>query len=426
MSEFIISIKLAFRTLYGNGTRTALSLLGIVIGVTSVIMILSLGNGLSSFVTSQVEAFGTDIVEIEIKVPQTSQMSTQNISGFVGGVQITTLTLDDAKELEKIPNLGAWYAGILSQQISSYKQKTDQSFIFGVTYDMLNADDGAEIDKGRFFSEEEDKELKQVVVLGSKLKENFFPNEDAVGKDIKIGNQKYKVIGVMKKRGTSGGAFDFDDIIFIPLRTLQKRIMGIDYVQFIIYKIKDANLTNQTIAEMENIMRDRHDIKYKTEQDKAGKLKDDFAITSITEAKKILDKVFVIINLLLLGLASISLVVGGVGIMNIMYVAVTERTKEIGLRKSVGARNSDILMQFIFESAILTLLGGIIGIIMGYVFAKLATHFAISKGFIVEFGVTWQSILVGVGFSAFVGIIFGYYPAKKASRMTPIEALRKE
>ena len=425
MNKFIISISLAMRTLTGNKARTALSLLGIVIGVTSVILILSLGKGLEGFVTEQVESFGTDIIEIEVKVPQTSQISSQNIGGIVGGTQITTLKIEDAEEVAKIPNLGAWYGGILSQQITTYKEKTDQSFIFGVTHDMLNADDGADIDKGQFFTEEDDNGLRQIVVLGAAAKDTFFPNEDAIGKSIKMGSQKYRVIGVMEDRG-SAGAFDFDEIIFIPLKTLQKKAMGVDHIQFVIYKVNDMNLVAQTIAEMEVVMRDRHEIEYDSEEDKKDKLKDDFTIVSIAEAKEMLDQVFLILNVLLIGLTSISLIVGGVGIMNVMYVSVTERTKEIGLRKSVGARNGDLLLQFIFEAVILTLVGGLFGIVFGYIFSKILTYFVMGKGFMVEFQVTWQAVLLAVGFSAVVGILFGFYPARKASRMTPIEALRKE
>jgi len=426
MSKFIISISLALRTLTNNKARTALSLLGIVIGVTSVIMILSLGRGLESFVTYQVETFGTDIIEIEIKVPQTSQVSSQNVGGMIGGTQITTLKTEDAEEVAKLSNLGSWYGGILSQQITSYKEKTDQSFIFGVTSDMLNADDGADIEFGEFFSEDDDNGIRQIIVLGSKIKETFFPNENAIGKSIKIGSQKYRIVGVMKSRGVTGGIFDFDEIIFVPLKTLQKKIMGVDHIQFVIYKVNDMNLVEQTIAEMEAIMRDRHEIEYDNEKDREEKLDDDFAIVSIAEAKEMLDQIFLIINVLLLGLASVSLVVGGVGIMNIMFVAVTERTKEIGLRKSIGARNNDILFQFIFEAVILTLVGGFFGVVFGYALSEVATYLVAKKGFIVDFQVTWQAVFVGVGFSAGIGILFGFYPARKASRMTPSEALRKE
>ncbi|MEF3692350.1 MAG: ABC transporter permease [Candidatus Moraniibacteriota bacterium] len=425
MQKFLTSIKLALRNLYGSKARTALSLLGIVIGVTSVILILSLGNGLKGFVVAQVESFGTDIVEIEVKVPQTSQISSQNVSSMAGGMQITTLSMEDAEEVAKLPNLGDWYGGILGQQIVSYEGENEQTFIFGVSAGMMAADSGAELEKGSFFLEEDDRDLKQVVVLGSKTKELFFPNEEAVGKSIKVGKKKFKVIGVMKERSSAGG-FDFNKIIYIPVRTLQKKIMGIDHIQFAIFKVKDMDKVEQTMEEMRALMRDRHDIEYDNEQDKKDGIDDDFAVISIAEAKEILDKIFNVINYLLLALASISLVVGGVGIMNVMYVAVTERTREIGLRKAVGARNRDILWQFIFEAIFLTFIGGVIGVVLGIISARFATYFISSYGWGVVFDVSKSSVLLAVGFSMFTGLVFGFYPARRASQLTPAEAIRKE
>ena len=425
MSKFTTSIKLALRNLYGNKARTALSLLGIVIGVTSVILILSLGNGLRGFVVAQVESFGTDIVEIEVKVPQTSQISSQNVASMAGGMQITTLNMEDVEEVAKLPNLGDWYGGILGQQIASYEGENEQTFIFGVSAGMMAADSGAELEKGSFFLEEDDRDLKQVVVLGSKTKELFFPNEEAVGKSIKVGKKKFKVIGVMKERSSAGG-FDFNKILYIPVRTLQKKIMGIDHIQFAIFKVNDMDKADQTMEEMRAIMRDRHDIEYDNEKDKKDGIEDDFAVISIAEAKEILDKVFNVINYLLLALASISLVVGGVGIMNVMYVAVTERTREIGLRKAVGARNRDILWQFIFESIFLTFIGGVVGVILGIILSGVATYAISAYDWGVVFDVSKRSVLLAVGFSMVTGLVFGFYPAKRASQLTPAEAIRKE
>ena len=425
MSKFTTSIKLALRNLYGNKARTALSLLGIVIGVTSVILILSLGNGLRGFVVAQVESFGTDIVEIEVKVPQTSQISSQNVASMAGGMQITTLNMEDMEEVAKLPNLGDWYGGILGQQIASYEGENEQTFIFGVSAGMMAADSGAELEKGSFFLEEDDRDLKQVVVLGSKTKELFFPNEEAVGKSIKVGKKKFKVIGVMKERSSAGG-FDFNKILYIPVRTLQKKIMGIDHIQFAIFKVNDMDKADQTMEEMRAIMRDRHDIEYDNEKDKKDGIEDDFAVISIAEAKEILDKVFNVINYLLLALASISLVVGGVGIMNVMYVAVTERTREIGLRKAVGARNRDILWQFIFESIFLTFIGGVVGVVLGIILSGVATYAISAYDWGVVFDVSKRSVLLAVGFSMVTGLVFGFYPAKRASQLTPAEAIRKE
>jgi len=425
VNKFFTSIRLALRNLYGNKVRTALSLLGIVIGVTSVILILSLGNGLRNFVTDQVESFGTDIVEIEVKVPKTSQISSENVGAMAGGTQITTLKIEEIEEVAKLANLGDWYAGILGQQIVSREDENEQTYIFGVTSGMMEADSGAELEKGTFFAEEDDRDLKQVAVLGSKTKELFFPNEEAVGQSIKIGKNKYRVVGVLKERSSSGG-FDFNKLVYIPVKTLQKKIMGIEHVQFAIFKIKNMDLVDQTMEEMRTIMRDKHDIEYDNEKDKKDGMDDDFAVMSIAEAKEILDKVFDIIDALLLALVSVSLVVGGVGIMNVMYVAVTERTQEIGLRKAVGARNRDVLWQFIFEAIFLTLLGGIVGIFLGVLFSELATYVIVQYGFNIIFGVTGRSVLIAVGFSMITGVVFGFYPAKRASQLTPAEALRKE
>ncbi|MFZ2154025.1 MAG: ABC transporter permease [Candidatus Moraniibacteriota bacterium] len=426
MVKFIISIRLALRNLYNNKVRTTLSLLGIVIGVASVILILSLGNGLRNFVVGQVESFGTDIVQIEVKVPKTSHISSENAGSMAGGMQITTLKLDEVEDIAKLANLGAWYGGILSQQITSREDENEQSFIFGVTDGMMEADGGAKLVAGSFFTKEDDRDLKQVAVLGSKAKEKFFPNDEAVGESLKIGGKKYKILGVLEERGATGG-FDFDEVVFIPVQTLQKKIMGIEHIQFAIFKVKNMDLVERTMEEMRMIMRDKHDIEYVNEKDKADGIDDDFAVMSIAEAKEILDKVFGAINILLISLASISLVVGGVGIMNVMYVAVTERTQEIGLRKSVGARNIDILWQFIFEAIFLTLLGGLIGIIIGIALSELTTYVITNKyDYSVSFDVTSFSIVIAVGFSTIVGIIFGFYPARKASQLTPSEALRKD
>ncbi len=423
--KIIVLAKIAIKNLHSNKGRTTLSLLGIVIGITAVIMILSMGEGLRNFVSSQVESFGTDIIEVETKVPKTSQMSAQNVGGMAGGVQVTTLKLADIEAVAKNPNISGWYAGILSQQIVSYKTKTSQSFILGATSDMISVDKGSEIAAGRMFSQQEDNNLKQVVVLGSKIKKDFFHDENAVGKRIKIKGQTYKVLGVMKERGATG-AFDFDKIVFMPIQTLQKKMMGVSHIQFAIFKLKNMALEDQTTQETINILRRRHDIKYEKKANADAGLDDDFAVTSIAEAKDMLNKVFIIIDALLLGLVSISLVVGGVGIMNVMYVAVVERTKEIGLRKSVGAKKFDILFQFIFEAILLTLLGGLVGITIGFLLTQLLTYFISKAGFVVQLGVSLKAIFIGIGFSGVTGLIFGFYPARNASRLNPAEALRKE
>jgi len=416
MQEILISIKLAFRNLKSNIGRTILSLLGIVIGVASVIIVLSLGTGVKDFVIGQVESFGTDFIEIEIKVPKTGKTSTQNATGLVGGTQITTLKLEDAEEVAKLENLGNWYAGIIDQRITSYKNTNEQTMILGTTSGVSEVDQQYEVVEGRHFSEEDDESLKQVIVIGSGIREKYFPTEDPIGKRIKVSDKSFEVIGVLAKRGSTG-FLDFDNMIYIPIRTLQKRIMGTSHIQFILYKAKDISKAELTSLQMIDVMRSQHDIDDPED--------DDFAVTSITEATDILDQVFAVINILLLVLTSISLIVGGVGIMNVMYVAVAERTFEIGLRKSLGAKKSDILKQFIFESIFITLLGGVAGIFIGFLTAVGAEVAVGYFGYSIGFPITLKIVLIGFGFSAATGLIFGLKPAYAASKLSPIEALGK-
>jgi putative ABC transport system permease protein len=417
MHELLVSIKLAFGNLRSNIGRTLLSLLGIVIGVASVILVLSFGAGMKNYVTSLISSFGTDIIQIEVKVPKVSQISSANATGQVGGTTITTFKLDDARRVAKLDNVDSWYAMIVSQQQTSFEDKKKQTMILGATAGISQADPKTEIAEGQMFSDEDDNSLKQVVVLGSAIKKYYFGDQEAIGQNIKIKGQNFKVIGVMKERGMVA-VFNFDDILYIPLQTVQKKLAGIDYLQTAIFKLKDMSKLDLTMAEATDIMRTRHNIKNPED--------DDFAVASIIEFLDILNTVFFAINALLLALTSISLVVGGVGIMNVMYVAVVERTFEIGLKKAIGAKNKNILSQFLFEAFFLTIVGGIIGIFLGSAFTKLGELAASSFGYPVSLSITWWSVAIGAGFSALVGIIFGYYPARKASQLSPMEALRKE
>ena len=417
MGKTIVAIQLAIKNLSGNLARTSLSLLGIVIGAASVIVVLSVGAGVKDYVVQQVESFGSDIMQIEVKVPKVSKTSAQNQGGIVGGTTITTLKLEDAEGVAKISNVGAWYAGIMDQQVASYENQNKQVYLMGVSSGVVEADEQTQIASGQMFNDDDDWSMKSVVVLGNDIKESFFGDREAVGETVKIKGQSFKIIGVLKKRGVSG-FFNFDNTIYVPIQTLQKKIKGIDYIQFAIFKIEDMNKLGATIAETEDYMRREHNIDDPDD--------DDFAVNSIAEMKEILDKVFLIVNFLLIALTSISLIVGGVGIMNVMYVAVAERTFEIGLRKAVGARGGDVLRQFLFEAIFLTAVGGIIGVALGTLLSYLISWIISQFGLSLRLDITWQAVAIGVGFSALAGLIFGIYPARKASQLSPMEALRKE
>ncbi|NIW80029.1 MAG: hypothetical protein GWN16_11465 [Calditrichae bacterium] len=306
--KFGSSIEIAFKTLRANRVRTLLTLLGVVIGITAVIVVVSAGNGLEKFITDQVAAFGSDTIEVEIKIPNTEHTSTENATGFVGGISVTTLKLEDAEAVLEHPNIIDAYSGVMSQDIISYQSEIKKTFLFGVDA-AFNRIDTGEVEEGRFYTDEEDKSLSRVVVLGSKVRDRLFGDSDAVGQNIKINRVNYRVVGVMEERG-SLMFFDWDDMVFIPIRTLQKRIMGIDHISFIFAQMDDPSLGDQTVEDIRLIVRERHG---------TSSLKDDdFAVISMEQANEMMAVVFDGLTILLLALVSISLIVGGVGIMNII------------------------------------------------------------------------------------------------------------
>ncbi len=273
------------------------------------------------------------------------------------------------------------------------------------------------VEQGRYFTDDEDKSRSKVVVIGSELKEKLFGRSDAVEKTIKIGKHNFRVIGIMEEQGGSA-FFDMDNSAFMPVRTLQDRIMGVDHVQFIFAYLKDTNLAEATASDITYIMRDQHDI--------ADPKKDDFAVTTMEEAMGMLDAITGGITLLLMAVAGVSLLVGGVGIMNIMYVSVSERTYEIGLRKAVGATNKNILWQFLWEALFLTFCGGIIGVTLGEIISVITAQIASNFGFGWGAHFSLFGLILGVGFSLLIGLIFGIYPARQAAKLEPVDALRKK
>lgn len=393
-----------------------MTVLGIIIGIAAVITVMSAGNGLKGFVTGQVEQFGTDAIQTEIKVPNTSHTSAGNASGIAQGIQITTLTLDDAEALKKIPNIKDTYGATISQEIVTYRELNKRAMIWGAEASFIEIDKTG-LAEGRFFTREEDRGLSNVVVIGQGIKEEFFGTQDPMDQIIKVGKEKFRVIGVMNKRG-SMAFFDMDDIVYLPVRTLQKKLMGINHVTMIMSQVYDKEKSDETVEDIVALMRERHDI---DDPDK-----DDFAVMSMTQAIEIYDTIFGAINLLLVAIAGISLLVGGVGIMNIMYVSVTERTYEIGLRKSFGATSGNILRQFLWEAIVITLFGAIIGLAFGILLSLLISVVATAQGLAWDFYISVTSVIMSISASFFIGIIFGVFPAISAAKLDPITALRTQ
>lgn len=403
-----------------NKLRTALTVLGIVIGAASVIVVYSAGEGIRGLLLGQIESFGTNIIETEIKIPSNKRsqgQSEQNSgSGLAQGIQITTLTLEDVDDLKKLKNVSGGYGAILSQDQASYNGEVRRAFLMGVSADYIDID-RSEVAKGRFFSDNEDKSLASVAVLGSKMAEKLFGNDDPVGKYITLHKTKFQVVGVMEEKGKMM-TMDFDDYVYIPVRTLQKKVMGISHLYYMVHELADPSQAEVTAEEFRSVLRDNHDI---IDPDK-----DDFRVTTMAEMMSTLDTVMGSLTILLLAIIVISLIVGGVGILNVMYVTVSERTAEIGLRKAVGANYAAIRRQFLIESVLVTLLGGVVGVGAGILASWALALGAESFGLEWRFAVPLQGIFVSLFFSFLFGILFGLGPAKRAARLDPLEAMRKE
>lgn len=410
------SIKSSVTALLANKVRSFLTMFGIIVGVGAVIIIVSVGAGAQSLVLAQVKDLGANLIGVlpgksEEKGPPASVM----------GIVITTLTYEDAmalKEKRNAPNIVevvAYSKGIGAVSWGANDYDTNLS---GSTVGYLQVEKG-EVDEGRFFTEEEEKNLSRVVVLGSTVKKELFGDSEAIGEKVKIRKKTFEVIGVMKERGTV--AFqDYDDQVFIPIKTMQKLILGVNHIGMMRAEVDSADNVEQTLKDTEQTLRDRHDI-----TDPTG-ASDDFTVRSMAEALDMMTTITNALKFFLAAMSALSLLVGGIGIMNIMLVSVTERTREIGLRKAIGANNFNIMSQFLVEAVSITVLGGIIGIIGGVVVSFLISVVANAMGYEWEFIVSLFSILIAVAVATLVGIVFGIYPAYKASKLQPVEALRYE
>ncbi len=408
--------KIALRALKINKGRSMLTILGIVIGIAAVLVVMSAGNSIEKFVYAEMDSFGSDLVQTETKVPSTKHASSENAISMTQGVTITTLKLSDKEAILKLPNIKKNYAAFIGQEVLSWDSKVKSSMVMAASSELLDID-STKLATGRFFTQEEDDSLARVVVLGSKIKEKLFGQSDAIGQNVKIRQVNFKVIGITESVGSSV-FFDRDQAVYIPIQTGQKLLWGIDYVNFIASQMIDTNKEDETVEDITNLLRERHDI--------SDPNKDDFAVASMDDAKELLGTVLGGVQLLLIALAGISLVVGGVGIMNIMYVSVSERTFEIGLRKALGAKYHDIMQQFLTEAVAVTFLGGIVGVAVGIILNYLIFILATSKGFTWELSLPISALVTSLSFAVILGLIFGLFPAKKAALLEPINALRQE
>ncbi len=399
--------------LKAHRSRSALTILGIVIGITAIIIMMSVGQGAKNLILNQIRGLGSQTIAIEPGAEP---------KGFSDLTQIFTDSLKQ-KDVESL-KMSSNVRGLKEISPNVVQVATVASANEAIRVNIIGTAPAiAEIldlypSQGRFFDEEDVKEKSNVVVVGSDVKTDLFGKSDALGQNLKIKGMTFKIIGVIAPKGQVS-LFNIDKIVAIPYTTAQKYLFGINYFNSIIVEAESGQNIQQAVEEIKLTLRQNHNI--------TDPSKDDFHVMTQAEVAQRAGAVTNILTALLVSIAAISLVVGGIGIMNIMIVAVTERTREIGLRKAIGATEKDILMQFLFEALMLTGVGGIIGVVLGAGFSYLAA-FALSK--IVSsawtFSFPFSAAALGLFVSSVIGLIFGLYPARRASIKNPIEALRYE
>lgn len=413
IKAFLQSIK----ALKANKGRTFLTMLGIIIGIGTVILVLSAGAGFRSLIDSEVASFGSNTLFVQTHIPSATKKrseATDGPGGAVVGVVITSFKQRDLDAINKLQNVSGSYGIITGQAVAVYRDNKKNAIYYGSGAEKFSIDK-TELSSGRFFTKAEDSSGAQVAILGSTIAEDLFGQDDPVGKLFKLGTLNFQVIGVYAPQGALS---QNDGIVFLPLNTAQKKLLGVDYITVAVVALDNINDADATAEQIKNTIRNNHRI--------TDSAKDDFIVQTQAQALDTFNTIFDGITYLLIAIAAISLLVGGVGIMNIMYVVVTERTAEIGLKKALGAKESDILWEFLTEAVVVTVVGGVIGIGLGSFLGFVVSLIAKAANLAWTFSVPMYAIIIGFGVSAIIGISFGVFPAKSAAKMDPIEALRYE
>jgi len=411
--DFFESVQTSWQMIVRNKMRSLLTMLGIIIGVAAVMIVLSVGESVQALIMNEIKSVGTNLIGV---LPGYAEENGPPASAM--GIVITTLKYEDGEAIINSNNshIEALSMYVKGSDVITVEDKNISASFYGTTASYIDVEN-AEIEKGRFFTKDEEIGNARVVVLGGKIAEDLFPDQDPLGKKIKIKKTNFTIIGVFKKKG--GGLMQTqDNDMYVPIKTAQNILLGINHLSFIRAKVDKIENIDSAMEDIKIILRDRHKVDTPSE--------DDFNVRSTQQAITSISSITDALKFFLAAIAAISLIVGGFGIMNIMLATVQERTKEIGLRKAVGAKNSSIVFQFLIEAMTITFISGVIGIIVGSLLLFLIAQVVIAYGLSWSFIISPSSIFLGCLVSISIGLIFGIVPARRASLLDPIEALRYE